>query len=105
MGETEVEDRLLLSVEMILHVQMGTIHDVHSLWCMYYSTNTLIQTRLPLVTWDPLGLGDDQVSAAEVVATEIMQEGICIPIATLGIHKESCNSQPKDKLLLQCDRE
>ena len=30
-GETEVEDRLLLSVEMILHVQMGTIHDVDSL--------------------------------------------------------------------------
>ena len=66
LGE-KVEDRLLLSVEMILHVQMGTTHDVYSL---YYSTKYFIYSGIPVVTWDPLGVGDDRVAVPEVVASE-----------------------------------
>ena len=61
---------------------------------------TLIQSCLPVMTWDALGLDDVWVAAAEVVATEEIMKEQFLPVATWGTHKESCNSPP---LLLQND--
>ena len=63
LGE-KVEYTLLL---LILHVQMGTIH---GLQCMYYSTKYFVYSGIPVMTWDPLGVGDDRVAVPEVVASE-----------------------------------
>ena len=63
----KVEYTLLL---LILHVQMGTIHDVYSLKCMHYSTKYFIYSGIPVMTWDPMVLGDDRVAVPEVVASE-----------------------------------
>ena len=32
--------------------------------------NTLLYSGIPVMTWDPLGLGDDWVAVPEVVASE-----------------------------------
>ena len=36
--------------------------------------NTSIQSHLPVMTWDPPGLGDDRVAVPEVVASKEIRE-------------------------------
>jgi len=59
---------LLLSVKLILHLQMLTMHAISS---VVNELQHQIQSCRPVMTWDSLGL---HVLATEVVGSEIMEE-------------------------------